>query len=255
MQDPIQANSSDGAWPAHPAGRVALLDVDPDLADGQPQSKQRAVVSVLRFGAGALPAAPDVANSRGFIVLKGLLLYESAVCGRAAGELLGLGDVIRPGGEWSSGTVPVKVSWTALQPVLLGDLGDVDDVWVWQALAGRFADRAERVAIERSIGAHVRVDVRVLAYLWHLADRFGTVVPDGVKLGLPLTHAGLARLIGARRPTVTTALQRLIHLGYIVRDGRTFRLLGDASALEDLDQRSPARDFAYPDGDTRAYRP
>jgi CRP-like cAMP-binding protein len=110
------------------------------------------------------------------------------------------------------------------------------------------------MAIERSIGSHVRVDVRVLAYLWHLADRFGVVKPGAVKLDLPLTHAVLARLVGARRPTVTTALQRLIQLGYVAREGRTFVLVGDASSVDDLDQRSPAKDFAYPDGETHEYR-
>jgi hypothetical protein len=35
------------------------------------------------------------------------------------------------------------------------------------------------------------------------------VTPDGVVLRLPLTHQLLGRLIGARRPSVTSALQRL----------------------------------------------
>jgi CRP-like cAMP-binding protein len=99
------------------------------------------------------------------------------------------------------------------------------------------------VAIQRSITAHVRVDVRVLAYLWHLGDRFGVVVPGAIRLDIPLTHAVLARLVGARRPTVTTALQRLIQLGYLRRDGRAFVLLGDATAVAELESRSPARDF------------
>jgi hypothetical protein len=96
----------------------------------------------------------------------------------------------------------------------------------------------------------VRVDVRVLAYLWHLADRFGVVQPGAVKLDVPLTHAVLARLIGARRPTVTTALQRLIQLGYLHRDGRAFVLAGDASSVIELESRSPARDFALPLAET-----
>jgi CRP-like cAMP-binding protein len=90
------------------------------------------------------------------------------------------------------------------------------------------------------------VDVRVLAYLWHLADRFGVVLPGAVRLDIPLTHAVLARLVGARRPTVTTALQRLIQLGYLRREGRAFVLIGSALAIEELERRSPARDFALP---------
>jgi DNA-binding IclR family transcriptional regulator len=71
-------------------------------------------------------------------------------------------------------------------------------------------------------------------------------MPGAVKLDVPLTHAVLARLVGARRPTVTTALQRLLQLGYLQRDGRAFVLVGDASGVAELESRSPARDFALP---------
>jgi DNA-binding IclR family transcriptional regulator len=79
-----------------------------------------------------------------------------------------------------------------------------------------------------------------------MADRFGVVVPGAVRVDLTLTHSILARLVGARRPTVTTALQRLIQLGYLRREGRGFVLLGDSSAVAELESRSPSRDFAVP---------
>ena len=248
-----------GTWPERPAGRIPLLDVDPDLANGE--RTPRLNVSVFRFPTGQLPSAPVLADERalGYIVLKGLLLYEAAVCGRAAAELIGPGEIVRPAGQYTSGTIATRASWTVLAPALLADLSSIEHEHeragvIMTSLACRAADRAERSAVERSIGSHVRVDVRVLAYLWHLADRFGIVVPGGVKLELPLTHAVVARLVGARRPTVTTALQRLIQLGYLAREGRTFRLIGDAGSIEDLDRRSPARDFAYPDGGREIYR-
>lgn len=56
----------------------------------------------------------------------------------------------------------------------------------------------------------------------------------------PLIHAVLALLVGARRPTVTTALSRLIALDYLRRDGRAFLLSGDASAVAALEAQSPA---------------
>jgi CRP/FNR family transcriptional regulator, cyclic AMP receptor protein len=247
---------SNGTWPTQPAGRIPLLEVDPDLAGGRSRADGagRVVVPVLRFPVGSLPTAPEQQReSLGFMVLKGLLICESAVCGRAVAELVGPGDVISCDAQYASGTLPVRVMWTALAPTLLADLSDVDVPAVVTALAKRSCERADRIAVERSIGSHVRVDVRVLAYLWHLADRFGVVAPEGVKLDLPLTHAVLARLVGARRPTVTTALQRLIQLGYLTRNGRTYMLLGDAGSVDDLDRRSPARDFAYPDGDRAPY--
>ena len=190
----------------------------------------------------------------GFLVLKGLLLYEVSACGRATAELLGTGDLVRPWSHDVSGTLRSEAKWIVLDQVLLADLGAAgsrlaDATDVYEALVARCVDRAEAVAIQRSITAHVRVDVRVLAYLWHLADRFGVVVPGAVKLDIPLTHAVLARLIGARRPTVTTALQRLIQLGYLRREGRAFVLVGDAGAITELESRSPARDFALPADD------
>ena len=45
--------------------------------------------------------------------------------------------------------------------------------------------------------------------LWHLAERWGRVHPDGVVIPLPLNHQRLADLVGAHRPSVTTAMGEL----------------------------------------------
>ena len=254
-------NGSERTWPLHPAGRIALLDVDPDLGGRKtgPELtalRDRITTPVYRLAVGAMPSPPELKRDGhlGFLLLKGLLLYEVSACGRATAELLGPGDLVRPWAQDLSGTLSSKAKWVVLEQALLADLAAVtarpgESGDVLEALVSRCADRAEAVAIQRSITAHVRVDVRVLAYLWHLADRFGVVVPGAVKLDIPLTHAVLARLVGARRPTVTTALQRLMQLGYLRREGRVFVLLGDASAVTELESRSPARDFALPSQD------
>src|SRR3954453_3065599 len=248
------------SWPLQPAGRIGLLDVDPDLAigiSGEDRGAARAdlTVPVYRLATGPLPEPPARAGDRqvGYLVLKGLLLYEVWVCGRATAELLGPGDLVRPGMHEDSATLPVQTKWTVLEQALLADLRQLDgpalasgrDVML--GLMKRATDRANAAAIQRTIAAHVRVDIRVLAYLWHLADRFGGVTPGAVRLNLPLTHAVLARLVGARRPTVTTALQRLMQLGYLRREQRAFVLVGDASSIDELESRSPARSFALPD--------
>jgi hypothetical protein len=256
------ADAAHRAWPQHPAGRVALLDVDPDLAGSRTAAdvavmRDRLTAPVYRLAVGPMPEPPSDrrASHLGFLVLKGLLLYEVSACGRSTAELLGPGDLVRPWVQQVSGTLSSKVTWGVLEQALLADLGTAassrltDASMIFETLMTRFADRAEAVAIQRSITAHVRVDVRVLAYLWHLADRFGVVVPGAIRLDIPLTHAVLARLVGARRPTVTTALQRLLQLGYLRRDGRVFVLLGDSSAVAELERRSPSRDFALPDED------
>jgi CRP/FNR family cyclic AMP-dependent transcriptional regulator len=260
MADGLASNGSNGrVWPVQPAGRIALLDVDPDLAgratDGNRAAlRDKLTAPVYRLGTGTmpLPREPVGTGHLGYLLLKGLLLYEVSACGRTTAELLGPGDLIQPWARVGSGTLPTKVAWTVLEQVLLADLSPAtrshaaDEPGVTEALITRCADRAEAVAIQRSITAHVRVDVRVLAYLWHHADRYGVVIPGAVKLDIPLTHAVLARLVGARRPTVTTALQRLIHLGYLRRDARAFILIGSGAAVAELESRSPSRDFALP---------
>jgi CRP/FNR family cyclic AMP-dependent transcriptional regulator len=40
-----------------------------------------------------------------------------------------------------------------------------------------------------------------------------------VTVPIPLTHLSVARLIGARRPTVTTAIGRLVDDGVLTPDG------------------------------------
>jgi CRP-like cAMP-binding protein len=239
-----------GAWPA-PVGQLDLCNVDPELAAACQHGSLPAIV--FRIGAGPFPP-PSVARTDdahfGFLILKGVALRDVAVCGRSTAELLGPADLIQPRSDASVSTLAPEVSWTVLSELLVAELAGpvtrqlAGEPTAVAALVERAVRRAQEGALERSIAAHVRVDVRVLGYLWHLADRFGKVTPGGVRLELPLTHATLARLVGARRPTVTTALQRLIALDYLRRDGRAFLLTGDASAVEALEAQSPAQHAA-----------
>ena len=76
--------------------------------------------------------------------------------------------------------------------------------------------------------------------LWHLAGRWGRVRSDGAIVPLRLTHAVLAELVAARRPTVTSALSDLSRRGLVTafHDGwllygalpKEGHLLGVASA-------------------------
>jgi CRP-like cAMP-binding protein len=223
---------------------VDLCAVDPDLAPARQSGGLPAMV--YRIGAGSLPPVPRTADAHlGFLILKGVAVRDVAVCGRSTAELLGPGDLIQPG-DASASTLAPKITWTVLSELLIADLSGrvtrelVGDAAAVVAVVERAMSRVREGALERSIASHVRVDVRVLAYLWHLADRFGRVTAAGVRLELPLTHAVLARLVGARRPTVTTAFRALMEHGYVRRDGRAFLLAGDASAVDDLEARRPA---------------
>jgi hypothetical protein len=99
---------------------------------------------------------------------------------------------------------------------------------IFACFVERAARRAERLVLMQAIGHLTRVDDRLLAMLWCLAERWGRVVPGGVAVGLRLPHRTLAGMVGARRPSVTTALGQLIERGEVARrpDGGWI-LLGD----------------------------
>ena len=63
------------------------------------------------------------------------------------------------------------------------------------------------------------MDRRVLALFWHLAERWGRMTGDGVVVPLALPHRIIAQLVGARRPTVSTAIVRLGERGALERRG------------------------------------
>ena len=71
------------------------------------------------------------------------------------------------------------------------------------------------------------------ALLWHLADRFGRVRPDGVALQIPLKHATMAKLLAATRPSVSSALVDLASRGEIERlPGGGWLLKGEPPAAQ-----------------------
>ena len=80
-------------------------------------------------------------------------------------------------------------------------------------LFNRGTRRAHHLAVALAIAHHQRVEDRLLLTLWHLAERWGRVTPDGIVVPLPLGHQRLADLVGAHRPSVTTAMGELTRAG------------------------------------------
>jgi CRP/FNR family cyclic AMP-dependent transcriptional regulator len=248
-------------WPISGAGRISLLDADPDLGREIPAERWDAAVEALtgpaiRVGRGPLPPLgerPGDGVLFGYLVIGGLILREVTVTGRPSVELLGPGDLVRPWLRDSVELLPRTVSWSVAEQATLAPLGGpfAARLAAWpevvEVLLDRAIGRAQTMALQRSIASHVRVDVRLLAFLWHLAERWGIVTPDAVRIEVPLTHATLSRMVGARRPTVTTALQRLMHLGYIRREAGKFIVIGDASSVAKLESRSPSNGMAMPE--------
>ena len=214
------------------ATSISLVDADPDLADcvpdaALPRARRDALAVVRRLSPGAWDVRsafePDV-HHRGFLVVDGLLSREVDVLGRCCVELLGPGDVMRPWSWDEEGShVRAEVGWQVLEPTSLAvlDAALVERLVPFPAIGvelfTRGTRRAHALAVALAIGHHQRVGDRLLLSLWHLAERWGRVGRDGVLLDLPLGHQRLADLVGAGRPSVTTALGELAKAGSVLR--------------------------------------
>jgi CRP-like cAMP-binding protein len=115
-----------------------------------------------------------------------------------------------------------------------------------RCLIARALQRCKNLSVNMAIVHQARVDVRLHMLLWHLAARWGRVRSDGTVLRMRLTHAVLADLVAARRPTVTTALSELTRRGLLRTDGESWVLSGDAPH----DLLALARDSAHHAGKT-----
>jgi CRP/FNR family cyclic AMP-dependent transcriptional regulator len=225
-------------------GSVQLLNVDPDLARELDPRRAREAAQRLYARAIDIPRGRWVPNQAmlegtrpiGLLVLEGLLVREASVDEHPSAELLGPGDVLR---SWDDADheelLPRTIEWSALTPTRVAIIDHAFAVraaqWpeVFASLLDRAARRAERLVVMQAIAHLTRVDDRLLALLWCLAERWGRVVPDGVLVSLRLSHRTLAGMVGARRPSVTTALGQLMNRGEVERrvDGEWI-LRGDA---------------------------
>lgn len=224
---------------------VRLFDVDPDLAAALPPefrswARSHVSVPVRQVAAGPWQAERDDPPPWGRLIVSGMVARETTVAGSAAVELFGTGDVLFAGGlNAAELLVPARTSWTALESTRLVDLDArfTSIVQRWPQLAmtlmQRVERRGERLAVAQAIGNLTRVDSRVLVMLWVLCERWGRVTTSGVMLPLRVTHRMLARLVGARRPTVTTAVQALARQQLLERrpDG-TWLLRGEPPEKE-----------------------
>src|SRR5436309_9040192 len=210
-----------------------VLDEDPDLgdrltADDHAQAREASIAGTESLDVGVWQEPEDANNYRdgyGLLVLEGVLARRVNLERMECIELLGQGDLLRP---WTFegatvASVRTRVNWTIIEPVRLAVLDRRFALavagWpeVTAALMDRVVRRARWLAFQLAVVNLVRVDIRLLVILWHYADRWGRMTKDGALLTMPLTHSVLAGVVGARRPSVTTALGRLQEEGLIER--------------------------------------
>ena len=220
---------------------ISLVDADPDMARRLGPSAQDArrdvvaAVRTLKRGPWRPEAGSDAMRGwLGLLILDGFVLREVRVAGRVCSEPLGPGDILRPWDEEiESAPVVARNSWTVVSPVRLalldGEFGRRARPWpqISEELIFRAVRRARTLAAMLAISHLVRIEDRVQTALWHLADRWGRPQPEGVLVPLHLTHRSLGALIGARRPSVTTALGALSRQGVLTRAPDGWLLHGD----------------------------
>lgn len=232
----------------NPPDLIRVFDHEPDLLAGlDPGTAQQLQRRLTVRSIGVEPgrwepgfAAQDCAGHMGLMVVAGFLVRSVLFDGRECAELVGPGDLVRP---WEQDdpilAAPVESAWRALQPVTIAvlDARFAAQVARWPSISTHLVGRATlrcRALAQQALIAHVRhADTRILLALWQLADRWGRMTADGVRVPLPLTHQVLGAMTCLQRPTVSAAVRRLREAGAIARDDDgTWLLHGDPPAGE-----------------------
>ena len=210
---------------------VAVFDEAPELlgalsaADVAEVSRVRTPSLLVERGSWRPPTPHAKARPHfGLLVLDGFMLRRVSLNGRTGAELLGSGDLLLP---WLRqppyDTLAAESDWAVLERSRLAVLDQrfAARVAPWPEIAAalltRATERARMLAFQH-VASHIPgLESRLLALMWALADRWGRVTQEGVLIPLRLTHATLAELVGASRPSVSAALSQLARDGIVER--------------------------------------
>jgi len=209
---------------------VRVLQADPDLGASLAPVQRAVATGHLRAaelsveGPTWRAGAPPGRGHLGLLLLEGLLVRQVTVHGCSAWEPLGPGDVLQPWeDDTAQGILEVDSTYTVLVPARLADLDArfAARLAHWPALIAAYGARLTRrsccLVDLWAIGHQRRVAERVHLLLWFFADRWGQMTPQGLVVPFALTHGWIARFVGARRPSATSALNDLRHEGVLSR--------------------------------------
>lgn len=220
---------------------IDVLAADVELGEGVALASAApglALVQVLQLGCGRWHGGVGRA-ALGHLILSGFLVRRLELAGRQSAELLGPGDLVRPTESDSDeyDMIPSHGHWQVLNPARLAVLDDrfardaAAHPQVLERLMLRLLRRSQTLALRLALGQIPNLSSRIHFTLWHLADRFGKVERGGVLLPLPLTHALLAELVSAQRPSVTRALKQLERRGLVAHEADGWKLAGGAPSV------------------------
>jgi CRP/FNR family cyclic AMP-dependent transcriptional regulator len=204
-----------------------VVQLDPQLRERRPsfatELERRLVARVGHLSRGPFDAESiidDPARSVGLLVLDGLIAVGLDAGRAQVSWLIGPDDLVRP---WDMTEVSLTrgASWQALTNVRVALLdhdfsrraGGIPAVA--RTLVAKASQTSHWLLAKSLIISAPVVEERLLLLFALLAERWGKVRPEGVWLELPLTHDLLARMSGARRPSVSTALRSLAGDGLV----------------------------------------
>lgn len=220
-------------------GAIDLLDADPDFADALSASDRQRLRGILRAPVFSVQKGDweplDLEpGSIGLLVLGGLMMRRLSFGAVASAELLGQGDILRPGDEGPTDTAAHSSAWRVLADVELAIIDRRATALIGRfpelsaAIVGRVLRRSRCLSYLMAAQHFRRVDDALLATLWHIGAMWGKVTLGGVVVPFHFTHRELADITGARRPTVTVAIRALEAQGQLRREEPDrWVLLGD----------------------------
>jgi CRP-like cAMP-binding protein len=153
------------------------------------------------------------------LLVDGALQRTVAIGGREGADLLGPGDVVRLDNDDHG----FSTRYRALLPCRLAVMDERVEALVAarpelvSALMDAVVRRAGDLAMQVVLAQFVAIDDRLRALFPRLAERWGRVTADGVVLPGFLSHTVLSALVGARRPSLTAAVGRMVEEGSVHR--------------------------------------
>ncbi len=235
---------------------MRLLDADSELRRGLPdaQAHARRLVTAPRVDFDRDEPWPDGSN---VLLLDGLVLRRAFLGRRPIAQLLGPGDIAQA--IVNPGVLALRVEHVVIRPgaaaVLDAEFASTSHPWpsIADVLAERQAAQECRALTQLAILALPRVEHRLLAALWHLAERFGRMTREGARFDLELSHEVLGQMIGSARPSVSLACAELSAYGVATRTGRLWTL--DPAGLDSLGGTWPPFEVERDDATSAPARP